>query len=141
MAKQTHDAEDARVFRITARTAADGGTFTKEVTALYWQNEQGFIIFKDLGHSGVYTIAAERVLEIERLRTHVILAIASEELDLILGALREQAVRLGDDPRDSITAREAQQVAALAESLERLRPIAALRESEDVSSLPRVLAE
>lgn len=135
MGKQP-DSEDARVFRITARRGDD--TFTKEVTALYHQNEQGFIVFKDLGHAAVYTIAADSVLEIERLRTHVILAIADEELRLILSALREQATHLHATARDSDTAKTAEDMSALADSLDRLKPISQQRAAEDVSSLPRV---
>lgn len=132
---------DAHVFRIHTydhSSTIAGATAEREVTADYYQHEHGFITFKDNSGGSLYTVREELVHQIERLRTHVILAIASEELDLILTGLRERAEHLGNDPRDSITAREARQVALLAESLERLRPIASLRAGEDASSLPRV---
>jgi len=128
--------QDARVFRVRTldtETIAEGDR-VHEVTAAYYQHEHGFVTFKDNDGQAVYAVREELVHQIERLRTHVILAIASEELELILTALH--GVRR-DDPRDSISFDEMKRTAALAESLERLRPIASQRHTEDPSSLPR----
>jgi len=134
MGKYRND-EDARTFRITARRRENDTTFVKEVVALYHQHENDFIVFKDLGHAAVYTIAAESVLEIERLRTDVILAISEVELNDIIAALGERAMwhDINDDDSTNVA-----RITATIEGLERLRPTAAGRSSEDLCSIPRV---
>lgn len=138
MPKNDQRDNEPRVFRVHVLDDTINTAHTvHEVTAAYYQHVNGFVTFKDNAGQAVYAAREDLVSQIERLRTHVILAIAREELELILGAVNEQAARLGDDPCDSITADTAKQLTVLAESLERLRGIAAVREAEDVSSLPR----
>lgn len=140
------DPRDAHVFRVHTNnheSIVEGATTTREVTAAYYQHEHGFITFKDNRGGSLYMVREELVQQIERLRTHVILAVASEELGFIIDALHSQLATLDDiEPRDSTTAAKAkyhrEAATSLVESLERLRPVASQRHVEDVSSLPRV---
>lgn len=143
MPKNDQRDNEPRVFRAHVLANKDAAAATvHEITAAYYQHINGFVTFKDNDGQAVYAAREELVSQIERLRTHVILAIASEELGFIIDALHGQLAELDHaEPQDSITARKAQYhreaASALVESLERLRDIAAVREAEGVSSLPR----
>jgi hypothetical protein len=141
MAKQALDPRDAHTYRITLLYphGVSGATScdVKEVIAVYYQHDNGFIVFKDIEHAAVLTVASSSVLEIERLRTHSILAVADDELDMVVSALREQAGRVFRGADDSDTVHEAERLTALADSLERLVPVAADRAAKDASSMPR----
>jgi hypothetical protein len=135
MPKNDQRDNEPRVFRIhTQPDKTNPAGVVHEVTAAYYQHVNGFVTFKDNAGQAVYAAREDLVSQIERLRTHVILAIAHEELELILTALAQRAAILRDGAREP---EAAEQVATLAESLERLRDIAGVREAEDVSSLPR----
>lgn len=133
MATQILDPRDAHTYRIMLTYPDQGitgaaGNVVKEVVALYHQYEDGFITFKDNSGAAAFTVASAYVLEIERLRTHCILAVADDELDMVIAALRELA-DVSDD---------AGHMALLADSLERLRPVTADRAAADQSSMPRM---
>ena len=136
MATQALDPRDAHTYRIRIQHETFGPS-VKEVVAVYHKNENGFVAFKDNAHATVFSVADSAVLDIERLRTHVLLAIADDELHLITGALRELAgvVFRADDTSDA--AAEVERLTQLADSLERLNDVAAERAAADASSLPR----
>lgn len=139
MPKNDQRDNEPRVFRVHVLDDTINTAHTvHEVTAAYYQHVNGFVTFKDNAGQAVYAAREDLVSQIERLRTHVILAIAREELELILACLCERVDHLAAaQPPDEITASEVEQVARLTESLERLRDIAIVREAEDISSLPR----
>lgn len=88
--------EDARTWRIF-RKLPDGSAYGRpefDVLAMYYTEENGFLVFKDNRHKTVYTVATGSVEEIVRLRTDTILAISELTLKDVIESLAEYAMRL-----------------------------------------------
>lgn len=95
MASQPLDPHDAHTYRILMRHPGDSmpAFKEKEVAAAYYKSEDGFVVFKDFAHAMVFSVAEPSVLEIERLRSHALLAVSDDELRQVVGALRGNADR------------------------------------------------
>jgi hypothetical protein len=88
--------EDARTWRIF-RKNPDGGTFLRpefDVLAVYYKEEDGFLVFKDCAHKPVYAVSVDAVEEVVRLRTDTVLAVSERTLKDIVESLGEYAMRL-----------------------------------------------
>lgn len=87
--------EDAHMWRIVKKRDDRGFREDNfEVLAVYYKEENGFLVFKDSTHKPVYTVTAGVVEDIIRLRTDTILAVSQQFQADIIEALAEYAMRL-----------------------------------------------
>lgn len=93
---QGTSARDAHTWRVIKRSP-EGSPFNRprfDVLAMYYTEEDGFLVFKDADHKAVYAAAVAVVEEVIRLRTDTILAVSEQMLKDIREALAEYAMRL-----------------------------------------------
>jgi len=107
-----HNNGDCRTFRIT-RNVLGGNAMVdeKEVLALYYQHEEGFVVFKDHTHAIVYAVAGSAVTEIERLDAP---PTCPEVLEDVIRMVATRSVESEDDA-------EQEQLRACILALDRLR--------------------
>ena len=137
MPKHDLDPRDAHTFRVYVRHAGTDMDTHQEDIPLNHLVENDIVDFTDNTHAAVLTLARASVLEIQRLRTHALLAVSHDELATITRVLRGESDRVLAEAQDSGAVQEGKALAFLADSLERLNPVAATRAAEDPSSLPR----